>query len=339
MPYHPPFALTPRLIDLVSQISEELGRRAAAEGAISPRLRRENRIRSIHASLAIENNSLSLEQVTAILEGKRIRGLPREIQEVKNAVAAYELLETLNPSSQRDFLTAHATLMQSLADDAGRFRTGGVGIYQGKRLVHMAPPAERVPYLVKDLFAWMKSTDLHPLLASAALHYEIEFIHPFSDGNGRIGRLWQTVVLSKWKPQLAFLPVESVVHDRQAAYYKALAASDQQANVAPFAEFILQALLDAVLTSSNSDLVTDPVSDPVKRLLSAFDPDQAIGIQELLKRMGLTHKTYFRRNYLNPALAGGLLSRTEPDSPNSPTQRYRLTELGKRLISSNQDSK
>ena len=333
MPYHPPFALTPRLIDLVSQISEELGRCAAAEGAISPRLRRENRIRSIHASLAIENNSLSLEQVTAILEGKRIRGLPREIQEVKNAVAAYELLETLNPSSQRDFLTAHATLMQSLADDAGRFRTGGVGIYQGKRLVHMAPPAERVPYLVKDLFAWMKSTDLHPLLASAALHYEIEFIHPFSDGNGRIGRLWQTVVLSKWKPQLAFLPVESVVHDRQAAYYKALAASDQQANVAPFAEFILQALLDAVLASSNSDLVTDPVSDPVKRLLSAFDPDQAIGIQELLKRMGLTHKTYFRRNYLNPALAGGLLSRTEPDSPNSPTQRYRLTELGKRLVS------
>lgn len=333
MPYHPPFALTPRLIDLVSRISEELGRWAAAEGAISPRLRRENRIRSIHASLAIENNSLSLEQVTAILEGKRIRGLPREIQEVKNAIAAYELLETLNPSSQRDFLTAHATLMQSLADDAGRFRTGGVGIYQGKRLVHMAPPAERVPYLVKDLFAWMKSTDLHPLLASAALHYEIEFIHPFSDGNGRIGRLWQTVVLSKWKPQLAFLPVESVVHDRQAAYYKALAASDQQANVAPFAEFILQALLDAVLASSNSDLVTDPVSDPVKRLLSAFDPDQAIGIQELLKRMGLTHKTYFRRNYLNPALAGGLLSRTEPDSPNSPTQRYRLTELGKRLVS------
>jgi Fic family protein len=328
MPYHPPFALTPRLIDLVSQISEELGRWAAAEGAISPRLRRENRIRSIHASLAIENNSLSLEQVTAILEGKRIRGLPREIQEVKNAIAAYELLETLNPSSQRDFLTAHATLMQSLADDAGRFRTGGVGIYQGKRLVHMAPPAERVPYLVKDLFAWMKSTDLHPLLASAALHYEIEFIHPFSDGNGRIGRLWQTVVLSKWKPQLAFLPVESVVHDRQAAYYKALAASDQQANVAPFAEFILQALLDAVLATSNSDPVTDPVSDPVKRLLSAFDTDQ-----ELLKRMGLTHKTYFRRNYLNPALAGGLLSRTDPDSPNSPTQRYRLTELGKRLIS------
>ena len=332
MPYQPPFTITPHLIDLISRISEALGR-WAAEGAISPRLRRENRIRSIHASLAIENNSLSLEQVTAILEGKRIRGLPREIQEVKNAIAAYELLGTLNPSSQRDFLTAHATLMQSLADDAGRFRTGGVGIYQGKCLVHMAPPAERVPYLVKDLFAWMKSTDLHPLLASAALHYEIEFIHPFSDGNGRIGRLWQTVVLSKWKPQLAFLPVESVVHDRQAAYYKALAASDQQANVAPFAEFILQALLDAVLTSSNSDLVNDPVSDPVKRLLSAFDPDQAIGIQELLKRMGLRHKTYFRRNYLNPALAGGLLSRTEPDSPNSPTQRYRLTELGKRLIS------
>ena len=302
MPYHPPFTITSLLIDLISRISEELGRWAAEGGAISPRLRRENRIRSIQASLAIENNSLSLDQVTAILEGKRVLGLPREIQEVKNAIAAYELLETLKPSSQRDFLTAHATLMQSLTDDAGRFD-------------------------------WMEATDFHPLLASAAVHYEIEFIHPFSDGNGRIGRLWQTVVLSKWKPQLAFLPVESVVHDRQAEYYKALAASDQQANVAPFAEFILQALLDAVLSPSNSDQVSDPVSDPVKRLLSVFKPDQAYSIQELLKRMSMTHKTYFRRAYLNPAITSGLLARTEPDSSNSPTQRYRLTELGKRLIS------
>lgn len=333
MPYHPPLTITPRLIDLISRISEELGRWAAEGTPISPRLRRENRIRSIHASLAIENNSLSLDQVTAILEGKRVLGLPREIQEVKNAIAAYELLETLEPSSQDDFLTAHATLMQALAVDAGRFRTGGVGVYQGKHLVHMAPPADRVPYLVKDLFDWMKATDFHPLLASAAVHYEIEFIHPFSDGNGRIGRLWQTVVLSKWKPQLAFLPVESVVHDRQSAYYKALAASDKQANVAPFAEFILQALLDAVLSPSNSDPVSDLASDPVRRLLSVFEPEHAYSIQELLKQMNMTHKTYFRRNYLNPAIASGLLARTEPDSPSSPTQRYRLTELGKRLIS------
>jgi len=328
MPYHPPLTLTPLLIDLVSRISEQLGRWAAVEGEISPRLRRENRIRSIQASLAIENNSLSLDQVTAILEGKRVRGLPREIQEVKNAIAAYEMLETLKPSSPRHFLAAHSALMLGLADDAGRFRSGGVGVYQGKRLVHMAPPAERVPYLVKDLLAWLKGTDLHPLLASAAVHYEIEFIHPFSDGNGRIGRLWQTVVLAKWKPQLAFLPVETVVHDRQAAYYKALAASDQQADAAPFAEFILQALLDAVLNSSKSDPVIDPVSDPVKRLLSEFDPGEAIGIQELMKRMGLIHKTYFRRNYLNPAIAAGFLEMTQPDSPNSPTQGYRLTKIG-----------
>lgn len=316
MPYHPPFTLTQHLIDLVSRISEALGRWATMESAISPRLRRENRIRSIQASLAIENNSLSLDEVTAILEGKQVRGLPREIQEVKNAIAAYELLETLKPSSQRDFLAAHAALMQGLADDASRFRSGSVGIYQGQRLVHMAPPAERVPHLVKDLRAWVKDTDFHPLLASAAVHYEIEFIHPFSDGNGRSGRLWQTVVLAKWKPQLAFLPVETVVHDRQSAYYKALAASDQQADVAPFAEFILQALLDAVLASAKNDPVDDQVSDPVKRLLSAIHPSEAIGIQKLMLRMGLAHKTYFRRNYLKPALEAGLLTMTQPDSPN-----------------------
>lgn len=323
MPYTPPLTLSSRLIDLVSQISEALGRWAAG-GGISPTLRRENRIRSIHSSLAIEANTLSLDQVTAIIDGKKVRGLPREIKEVQNAFAAYELLETLKPAAVPDLLKAHGTLMHGLVGDAGLFRKGGVGVYKGTKLVHMAPPADRVPYLVKDLFQWLKKTDLHPLLAAAVVHYEIEFIHPFADGNGRIGRLWQTAILSAWKPQLAFLPMETVVHDRQAGYYRALAASDQAADAAPFAEFILESLLAALLAVPMGDPVSDPASDPVAKLLASLKPGEVVSTEELMRRLGLKHKTFFRRNYLKPALAAGLIRMTQPDSPNSPTQRYRL---------------
>ena len=323
MPYTPPLTLTSRLIDLVSQISEALGRWAAG-GGISPTLRRENRIRSIHSSLAIEANTLSLDQVTAIIDGKKVRGLPREIKEVQNAFAAYELLDSLKPAAVPDFLKAHGALMQGLVSEAGLFRKGGVGVYKGTKLVHMAPPADRVPYLVKDLFQWLKKTDLHPLLAAAVVHYEIEFIHPFADGNGRIGRLWQTVILSAWKPQLAFLPMETVVHDRQAGYYRALAASDQAADAAPFAELILESLLAALLAVPMGDPVSDPASDPVAKLLASLKPGEVVSTEELMRRLGLKHKTFFRRNYLKPALAAGLIRMTQPDSPNSPTQRYRL---------------
>ena len=322
MSYTPPLTITPRLIDLISRISEALGRWEAAGGRMSPRLRRENRILSIHSSLAIENNSLSLDQVTAIIAGKRVRGLPREIKEVQNAFMTYDLLDSLKPASVPDFLKAHGTLMQGLATEAGRFRRGGVGVYQGAKLVHMAPPADRVPYLVKDLFQWLKKTDLHPLLAAAVVHYEIEFIHPFSDGNGRIGRLWQTLILAQWKPQLAHLPVESVVHDQQAAYYKALAASDQLADAAPVAEFILRAMLDTLQATPITDQVGDQVSDQVKRLLGACKGNEVLAATVLMERLGLKHLPTFRRNYLKPALAAGQLKMTQPDSPNSPTQRY-----------------
>jgi Fic family protein len=324
MSHIPPLTLNSRLIDLISRISEAMGRWEAAEGKMSPRLRRENRIRSIHSSLAIENNSLSLDQVTAIIHGKRVRGLPREIKEVQNAFVTYELLDSLKPASVPDFLKAHGALMQGLVNGAGAFRRSGVGIYQGAKLVHMAPPADRVPYLIKDLFQWLKKTDIHPLLAAAVAHYEIEFIHPFGDGNGRIGRLWQTVILSTWNPRLAFLSIESVVHDQQAGYYKALAASDKQADAAPFAEFILHAMLDTLQSVPASDPVCDPASDPVKRLLAVIRPSEMLATGELMRRLGLKHKTYFRRHYLKPALAVGLLRMTQPDSPNSPTQRYVL---------------
>ena len=331
MPYQPPFTLTPRLIDLVSQISEALGRWAAAGAVISPRLRRENRIRSIHASLAIENNTLSLEQVSAIIEGKRVLGHPREIQEVHNALGAYDLLESLEAHSPKDFLKAHAALMMGLADDAGRFRTGGVAVYQGERVVHMAPPAERVPHLVTDLFAWLEKTDLHPLLASAAAHYEIEFIHPFSDGNGRMGRLWQTLLLSRWRPQLAFLPVETVVHSRQGEYYSALGLADQRADVAPFAEFMLGAILDSLVSAPQTDQASDQASDQVISLLCCFRGGREMTAKSLMECLNLRHRPTFRKNHLNPALALGLIEMTDATSPRSPVQRYRVTEKGHRI--------
>lgn len=177
--YQPPLTLTPRMLALAAEIGERVGHLSALhEGALTPQLRRGNRIRTIQASLAIENNTLSVEQVTAVLDGKRVLGLPREIQEVRNAFSAYEVMPEWQPSLRDDLLAAHALLMHGLIDDAGSYRRGGVGIYRGERLLHMAPPANRVPQLMDDLLAWLSRCELHPLIASCVFHYEFEFIHP-----------------------------------------------------------------------------------------------------------------------------------------------------------------
>lgn len=322
--------ITARILSLVAECCERVGSwRGGAGLALSPQLRRGNRIRSIQASLAIENNSLSIDQVTAILEGRRVMGLPREIQEVKNAIACYDQLASFETSSVADFLKAHGLMMFALADDAGKFRRGGVGIYRGDQLIHMAPPADRVPYLIDELFAWFSITDLHPLIASSILHYEIEFIHPFSDGNGRIGRLWQSLALASWHPDLIYLPVESVIRNRQSAYYEALGAADRAAEATPFIEFMLDAIAESLASESRTDQASDQVSDQVIRLLKAYRNDAELTSDELLGRLGLSHKPTFRKNYLNPALAAGLIEMTQPESPRSPTQRYRLTPKGR----------
>ena len=326
--YQPPYSLTSTILRLVGEISEVIGRYTAlADSQLTPRLRRENRIRTIQASLAIENNTLTLEQVTAVIDGKRVLGHPREIQEVRNAFAAYEAMEGWEPTSQDDLLAAHGLLMAGLVDDAGRFRSGGVGIFQGERLVHMAPPANRVPQLVDDLIGWLKGTEEHPIVTSCVFHYELEFIHPFADGNGRMGRLWQTLTLRQWKPLLAYLPVETVIRARQADYYRVLAEADKRAESTPFVEFMLEALLDAVKESISTDQVSDQVSDQVARLLRALVAEE-LGSSALMDVLGLSHRSSFRKNYLDPALDGGWIERTQPDSPRSPTQRYRLTDKG-----------
>jgi Fic family protein len=284
MTQSPPFQLTHAMLGRVAEIAERVGAwNAANPSALLPRLRRDNRIRSIQASLAIEQNTLSVDQVTAVLDGKPVLGTPREIQEVLNAFAAYEAMAGWLPSRLDDLLAAHERLMRGLVEDAGRLRTGGVGIYQGQQVVHMAPPAARVPTLMQGLLDWLASTDAHPLIASCALHYELEFIHPFSDGNGRIGRLWQTLILSRWQPVLAYLPVETVIKARQADYYRLLGESDQAGDCTGFITFLLDALLDALRQAIDSSIADTkpsiaPVETPVETPVmgQARTPDQIL---------------------------------------------------------------
>jgi Fic family protein len=242
------------LLSQVAGIAEALGRWSARqERQPSPRLRRENRIQTIQASLAIEQNTLSLEQVTALFDGKRVVGPARDIQEVRNAIAAYEALHRWEPTSRDHLLEAHGLLMAGLIEAPGRFRTGGVGIYRGDQLVHMAPPAARLPELVGHLLAWLAASDWHPLLVSCVAHYELEFIHPFADGNGRLGRLWQTLILSRWNPLLAWLPIEEVIRSRQQGYYESLGQADQQGDLEPFVAYQLQAIHDALRSEISSE--------------------------------------------------------------------------------------
>lgn len=329
--YKPPFHMTDKMTSLIAEISEQVGRiTVLQEGTISPHLRRENRIRTIHSSLAIEHNSLSLEQVTAILDGKRVLGNPNEIKEVQNAYEAYELMLRLNPASVDDLLKAHKLMLNGLVSENGRFRSGGVGVFDGEVLIHMAPPAEFVPEHIQNLFAWYQKSELHPLIKSAIFHYEFEFIHPFADGNGRMGRMWHSLLLGKWKEMFFWLPIEELIQSRQKEYYDALGAADKQADSAGFVELTLEIIRDSLTeitvvgrsTDQDSDQVTDQDKTPIERILSALG-DETLSATDLMERLGLSHKPTFRKNYLNPALEQKLIERTIPNKPNSKNQKYR----------------
>ena len=328
--YEPPFTITPAILSLVEQIGECIGLLKADNDVVTvPELRRGNRLKTIQASLAIEGNTLDLEQVTALISGKRILGQPREIQEVKNAFAAYEELPNYSLYSIDDMLSAHKLLMTTLVDEAGKFRSGSVEIQRGKEMVHVAPPANRIPALMNDLFKWLRATDAHPLIASSIFHYEFEFIHPFQDGNGRVGRLWQTLILSKWKPLFALLPVESVVRDRQQEYYAALSSSDKSANGTLFTEFMLKAILQALQELElTTEQVSEQVTEQVARLLKSMD-NQAYSGRELMETLALNHRPTFLYSYLQPALKAGLIEMTVPDKPRAKNQKYRITTKGK----------
>ena len=329
--YKPPFHVTDKMILLIAEISEQVGRMAVQqERTINPHLRRENRIRTIHSSLAIEHNSLSLEQVTAILDGKRVLGNPNEIKEVQNAYEAYELMLRLNPLSVDDLLKAHKLMMNGLVLENGRFRSGGVGVFEGEALIHMAPPAQFVPEHIQNLLIWYEQSELHPLIKSAVFHYDFGFTHPFVDGTGRLGRMWHSLLLGKWKELFFWLPMEELIQSRQKEYYEALGAADMQADSAGFVELMLEIIRDSLLeitvVGSSSDQDSDQVNDQdetcVKRLLAILGEDTLSAV-EIMERLGLSHRPTFRKNYLNPALEKLFIERTIPDKPNSKNQRYR----------------
>ncbi len=242
--YKPPFHMTNKIANLLANISEEIGKITVLE---NEKIQRENRIKTIHSSLAIEHNTLSIEQVTAILDGKKILGNPNEIKEVKNAYQTYEMMPLINPMLVNDLLKAHKVMMSGLIKENGRFRSGGVGVFDGDHLVHMASPAKFVPMHIENLFQWYKNSDMHPLIKSAIFHYEFEFIHPFQDGNGRIGRMWHSILLGKWKKIFYWLPIEELIRTRQLEYYNALGKSDKEADSSTFVEFMLEIILDTMI--------------------------------------------------------------------------------------------
>lgn len=325
--YKPPFMITDDITVLVSEISEEVGRISVLQADhVTPHLRRKNRIRTIHSSLAIEHNSLTIDQMTAIINGKHVLGNPIEIREVRNAYEAYELTLDLDPLSIDYLLKAHRVMMNGLVPENGRFRSGGVGVFDGEDLIHIAPPAEYVPSQIRNLISWYSRSRLHPLVKSSVFHYEFEFIHPFVDGNGRMGRMWNTLLLGKWNELFLWLPIEEPIQTRQKEYYDALRKADQTADCAVFVELMLEIIRDSLReaseTEDNSDQVSDQVGNSVARLLSVLG-DEQLSALELMKRLGLSHRPTFRKNYLDPALRANLIERTIPDRPNSSRQRYR----------------
>jgi Fic family protein len=323
MAYAPPYTITEKSVTLIANIMELITKiDIHAKNEINPRLRRDNRIKTIQASLAIENNSLSIEQVTAIVNGKRILGPGQDIKEVQNAYEAYEQLLTLDPYDINSLLTAHKLLMNDLTKEAGKFRSAGVGVFAGDQLVHMAPPAHLVREQIEDLIKWSKSSEAHPLVKSCVFHYEFEFIHPFSDGNGRMGRMWQTLILYKWKEIFGWLPVESLIKERQELYYEVLGICDKEADSGKFIAFLLQAIFDTLSEMTQTEQATEQATEQVLKLLGVMGTEP-LSTSELMKRVGIKHRPTFRDNYLLPAMQQGWVAMTIPDKPNSSKQKYR----------------
>lgn len=325
--YTPLFQMTDRIMNLVAAICEQVGRiTVLSHGNLNPHLRKENRIKTIHSSLAIEHNSLSLEQVTAILNGKRILGNPNEIREVKNAYDTYEMMLTLAPYSVKDLLKAHQAMMAGLIPENGKFRSGGVGVFDGDVVIHLAPPAALVPSQIQDLFNWYQTSEMHPLIRSAIFHYEFEFIHPFADGNGRMGRFWHSLLLGHWNEIFYWLPIEELIRSRQKEYYEALGQSDKAGESSAFVEFMLKVILDTLKeTTVVENAEQEKVShiDPFVRELLDVLGDRELSAAEIMEGLGLTRRQTLRKNYINPALEQGLIEMTIPDKPSSKKQRYR----------------
>lgn len=324
--YNPPFTITNSILSKVASISEKVGRVSLMSNMnAKPHLRKNNRIKSIHSSLKIEANSLSLDQVRDVINGKLVFGEQKEIQEVKNAYAAYEKMSEIEPYSIESLKRFHGIMTKYIVEDAGDFRYGEEGVFNGEQCIFMAPPAKYVSQLMEDLFDWMRQMhgEIHPLIMGAVFHYEFVFIHPFSDGNGRMARLWHTAILSSWNPILEYIPLESQIEKFQEEYYEAIAKCHIDGEATFFIEFILSQLdkiLDDFVAQVRED--NEAISEYTKKLLGVMEYDVSYTSNDLMKKIGLSSKEGFRRNYLRPAIEMGLVHMTIPDKPNSRNQRY-----------------
>lgn len=324
--YKPPFEITNEVLTYVSSISEKVGKISAISNLDSkPHLRKINRIKSIHSSLKIEANSLTISQVRDVINGKTVLGEQKEIQEVKNAYAAYEKLSEIKPYSLESLKEFHGIMTKYIVDEAGQFRKGEEGVFNGDVCIFVAPPARFVPDLMTELFGWMEKNHktVHALIMSAVFHYEFVFIHPFADGNGRMARLWHTALLSSWKPIFEFIPIESQIEKFQNEYYEAIAKCHTEGASTSFIVFILEQIdkiLDDVSEQVNQNI--DQLSEYVKRLMGVMEYDVPYTALALMNELGLKSRASFRQNYLVPALELNLIKMTIPDKPNSRNQRY-----------------
>ena len=324
--YEPPFTITNRIVSYVASISEKIGRiTLLSDMEAKPHLRKNNRIKSIHSSLKIEANSLSLNQVRDVINGKLVLGEQKEIQEVKNAYDAYEKILELDPYSIDDLKKFHGIMTRYIVEESGDFRRGEEGVFNGEQCIFMAPPAQYVPQLMNELFGWMREaqTKVHPLVLSSVFHYEFVFIHPFSDGNGRMARLWHTAILSKWKPIFEYITIESQVEKFQEDYYDAIARCHVEGESTFFIEFMLSQI-DKILDELSVQISDDyqQIPESVQKLLAVMEYDISYTGNALMEKLGLKSREGFRRNYLRPAMEMHLIHMTIPDKPNSRNQRY-----------------
>ena len=325
--YIPPYNITNAMLDRISSIMKKIGKLDNYKDLDKmPILRRNNRIKSIHSSLAIEANSLSFDQVKDIIDGKTVIGPQDEIQEVKNAYEAYKLIKEVDQYSIKDLKRVHGVMTYLIVNESGVFRKGNEGVFdENGNCIHVCPPPEQVDGLMNQLFNWMKKNDdiIHPLIMSSVFHYEFVFIHPFADGNGRTARLWQNVILSNWEEIFEYVPIESQIKKYQEEYYTSIANCDHKGDSTEFIEFMLKMIDETLEDLMNStSMLANHISSYVNKLLKVMEPGVSMSTSELMEKLNMKSRISFRENYLKPALENGLIKMTDPDKPTSKNQMY-----------------
>lgn len=324
--YIPPYTITNEMLTKISNIMEKIGKLDNYTTLDkTPYLRKQTKINSIHSSLAIENNKLTVGQVKDVINGKTVIGTMKEIQEVKNAYKAYEMLNDINPYNIDELKKVHGIMTYLTVDESGEFRKGAEGVFDGDKCIFVCPPPEMVNKLMKDLFKWLNDNKdtIHPLILSSIFHYEFVFIHPFSDGNGRMSRLWQNAILNKWKNIFEYLPIESQIHKYQKEYYDAIMTCNTNGNSNVFIEFMLDMIEKTLDERLNSSLpIIDNENININKLLSIMKENTPMTANEIMNKLGIKSKETLRNNYLDPAIKKEVINLTIPDKPTSKNQMY-----------------